>query len=404
MKSLILFLGLLCFGLGLTGQNLHNQANAASIDNEANSITGWTGNANIISSTNNPFLGTFSINAASTASNGRECAYTFAATVGQAYTISIWARAGTQNFQPAFANWAGLTGFSTTIINSLNWTQYTWTLTASSTSPIIRIYTSPSSGGSTGDSVFFDSVSITAAGGGGDNQPPSAVTSLSASGTTATSTNLNWNASTDNVGVTGYTIFQNGTQVGSPTNTFFNVTGLNPSTSYAFTARARDAAGNTSASGNTVNVTTESGGGGATDYTSMNANLFTVDWRARDLFANRNVGIGTTNTQGHRLAVAGSIIAEEVKVALQTNWPDYIFKKDYRLPSLEEVELQIIERGYLLNIPSSKEMEENGVVLGDMVSRLLLKIEELTLYTIQQEKRINQLDEELKNMRLFKKD
>ncbi len=211
------------------------------------------------------------------------------------YNISICARAGVQNFQPAFANWEGFTGFSTTLINNLNWTQYNWTLTATNTSPLIRIYTSHSSGENAGDTVFFDSVSITISGSGGDTQALTLVTMLTATNTTSTSTNLNWVASTDNVGVSGYNIFQNGGLIGTLTNTAFNLTGLDLSTSYFFNVSARDAAGNISAAGNTVTITTLAGGG-FTEYTSLNANLFTVDWRARDLFVNRNLGIGTTNT------------------------------------------------------------------------------------------------------------
>ncbi|MET7030103.1 Calx-beta domain-containing protein, partial [Sediminicola luteus] len=91
----------------------------------------------------------------------------------------------------------------------------------------------------------------------GDVTPPSAPTGLAASGTTSTTTTLNWNASTDNVAVTGYRIFQGGTQIGTTGGaTTFNVTGLTPNTAYAFTVRAIDAAGNESANSNTANVIT----------------------------------------------------------------------------------------------------------------------------------------------------
>jgi hypothetical protein len=82
---------------------------------------------------------------------------------------------------------------------------------------------------------------------------------------------------------------------------------------------------------------------------------------------NRNIGIGTTNTQGYRLAVAGNVIAEEVKVALQSTWPDFEFGKGYPIPSLVDVEKYINENGHLLNMPNSQEVEENGVVLGEMM-------------------------------------
>ncbi|MBT8181673.1 MAG: hypothetical protein KJO53_08800 [Eudoraea sp.] len=373
----------------VNGQNLHSQSNAASILDESGTTTGWMGTAQITSSAETLFQGNFSIRVASTATNGRMCAYTFTAVIGQSYDISIWARAGTQNFQPAFANWTGFQGFATTVINGLNWTQYNWTVTATATAPIIRIYTSPNSGGTTGDTVFFDSVSILQAG-SADSQPPSAVTTLFSSNTTSNGTTLNWQPSTDNVGVTGYDIFQNGTQIGSSANTNFQVTGLTPTTTYTFTAFARDVAGNFSTQGNTANVTTQQGG--FTDYTSLNANLSTVDWRGRDLFAIRNVGIGTTNTQGHRLAVAGSIVAEEIRVELQSNWPDYVFENGYDLPTLEDIQETIKTNGRLPGIPSASEVEINGILVGDMISKLLQKIEELTLYTIEQENRLNKLE------------
>ena len=98
--------------------------------------------------------------------------------------------------------------------------------------------------------------------GGGDTTAPSTPTGLTASGTTSTSTNLSWNASTDNVGVTGYDVLRNGTSVATVTGTTYTATGLTPSTAYSFAVRARDAAGNLSGNSNTVNVTTSAGGGG----------------------------------------------------------------------------------------------------------------------------------------------
>ncbi len=116
------------------------------------------------------------------------------------------------------------------------------------------------------------------------------------------------------------------------------------------------------------------------------------------------VGIGTGNTQGYKLAVAGGkgIIAEEVTVKLQANWPDYVFENRYNLPTLKEVENHIQEKGHLQNIPSAKEVAKNGIQLGEMNKKLLEKIEELTLYTIQQEKRIEKL--ETKNTELENQD
>ena len=99
-------------------------------------------------------------------------------------------------------------------------------------------------------------------GGGGDTTAPSTPTGLTSPGRTASSVSLSWTASTDNVGVTGYEVFRGSTLVGSPTGTSFTDTGLTASTSYSYTVRARDAAGNRSAASSAVTVSTTSGGGG----------------------------------------------------------------------------------------------------------------------------------------------
>jgi len=109
--------------------------------------------------------------------------------------------------------------------------------------------------------------------------------------------------------------------------------------------------------------------------------------------ATGNVGIGTTNPGTYKLAVNGKIRAKEIKV--ETGWADYVFKEDYNLPTLAEVEKHIKEKGHLPNIPSAKEVEENGVQLGEMNRLLLEKIEELTLYTLEQDRKIKTQEKRL---------
>ena len=118
---------------------------------------------------------------------------------------------------------------------------------------------------------------------------------------------------------------------------------------------------------------------------------------------NGNVGVGTTDTKGFKFGVNGKIAATEVKVANFANWADFVFAKDYNLPSLEEVENHIKRKGHLENIPSAKEVKTNGFYLGEMDAKLLQKIEELTLYTIQQNKEIKKAKEENKNLKLVLK-
>ncbi|WP_300568319.1 reprolysin-like metallopeptidase [Flavobacterium sp.] len=106
--------------------------------------------------------------------------------------------------------------------------------------------------------VFFDvsNTNFTITAGSSDTVAPSAPTNLAASGTTQTTTNLSWTASTDNVGVTGYDIYQGATLKATVTTTSYAVTGLTASTAYTFSVKAKDAAGNVSAASNVVNVTT----------------------------------------------------------------------------------------------------------------------------------------------------
>ena len=102
-------------------------------------------------------------------------------------------------------------------------------------------------------------------GGSTDTTPPTAPTGLTASGTTATSTTLSWGASTDNVGVAGYHVLQNGAQVATVTGTTYTATGLTPSTVYTYQVKAFDAAGNVSTGSNTISVTTQAGTGGGSN-------------------------------------------------------------------------------------------------------------------------------------------
>jgi hypothetical protein len=98
---------------------------------------------------------------------------------------------------------------------------------------------------------------------------------------------------------------------------------------------------------------------------------------------NGNVAIGTTDPKGYKLAVAGKAIAEEIVVKLQSNWPDYVFEKDYNLRPLAEVEDYINQNKHLPEVPAAKEMEQNGINVGEMNLLLLKKVEELTLYVIE---------------------
>lgn len=578
-------------GITATAQNLHNHSNAASIANEANTTTGWTGAATLTSDATNPQNGLYAM-LITVQGTGRDARYNFNAVVGAVYNITIWARRGTTFQSPAFANWIGLSGFATTNIGSQNWTQYSWTVTATSPTPAIRVYAG-TIGAASGNSVLIDAVSILPAA-PSDTEAPSVPEGLLATNITTSSATVSWSASTDNVGVTGYNIRRNGAVVGTvagnvltynatalteaTTYTFtvsafdaagnnsaqsteldvttlpiipdttaptvptglaasnittgsatitwnastdsagvtgytirlngnvtgtvagnvltYNATGLTSETTYTFTVAAFDAAGNNSAQSTGLEVTTlpiipdttaptaptnlaainitttgltltwtastddrgvtgytvyrdsiqagttegnstqfnVNGLTAATSYsfyvtasdssgnvsvgstalqvstsdpaqlitwTSGNSNLSTVNWQSNDLFAAGMVGLGTTPNQNYRLSVNGNIRAKEITV--ETGWADYVFEPGYDLDSIEEVEAFIKNNGHLKDIPSAAHVEQHGIGLAEMNKKLLQKIEEMTLYIIQSSKRMNELEQQLNELRLQQK-
>lgn len=110
------------------------------------------------------------------------------------------------------------------------------------------------------------------------------------------------------------------------------------------------------------------------------------------------IGIGTVNPK-YILDVIGTIRAREIKVDLEG--ADFVFEKNYKLMPLDELEKFVKEQKHLPEIIPASEMEKNGTELGDLNSKLLQKIEELTLYTIDQQKQIDELkkqNEKLKNI------
>lgn len=112
------------------------------------------------------------------------------------------------------------------------------------------------------------------------------------------------------------------------------------------------------------------------------------------LYVNGAVSIGTAvPATGYALSVDGKVMCEEIRVELQSSWPDYVFTDDYKLLSIKEMEQHIIKHNHLPGIPSADEIEKTGGIdVGSMQIKMMEKIEELSLYIIQLEKKIEKIE------------
>ncbi len=148
---------------------------------------------------------------------------------------------------------------------------------------------------------------------------------------------------------------------------------------------------------------------GATGYSGSNENAWSIHRKNNyDFSISRNssdglngmvitkagnVGIGTVSPTA-KLDVNGTIRSKEVKIEA-TGWSDFVFDKSYQLPTLSELESHISQHKHLPDIPSQAEVIEQGINVGEMQAKLLQKIEELTLYVIQQDKKIAEQNEKI---------
>ena len=114
--------------------------------------------------------------------------------------------------------------------------------------------------------------------------------------------------------------------------------------------------------------------------------------------SNGNIGIGT-DFPTDRLSVNGNIRAHEIKIETE-NWPDYVFKSDYKLISLAQTELFIQENGHLPEVPPVEQIVKEGLSVGEMNKLMMRKIEELTLHLIEKEKQLMKQDQRLREIEI----
>lgn len=160
-----------------------------------------------------------------------------------------------------------------------------------------------------------------------DTTAPTAPTSLAASGTTQTSTNLSWTAATDNVGVTGYDVYQGTTLKATVTTTSYSVSGLTAATAYTFSVKAKDAAGNVSASSNVVNVTTLSS---SITYCTSQGNSTADERIGKVVFGTiNNTSSGTTGYENFTTQSTNAGRGATYTITITPTWTSTAYSEGY---------------------------------------------------------------------------
>ncbi|MFF8480232.1 carbohydrate binding domain-containing protein [Streptomyces antibioticus] len=224
---------------------------------ESGSLSPWSCSGNLGSVVSSPVHGgTKALAGAVSSSDIAKCSQTVSVQPNTAYTLSGWVRGSY-----VYLGVDGGTSTWTTSPSAYSRLSVSFTTGASQTSATIYVHGWYAQG-----TYQADDISLDGPGGGTDTQAPTTPTGLTSTGKTSSSVSLSWNAATDNVGVTGYDVYNGSTRALTVSGTSATVGGLSPSTAYTFTVRARDAAGNVSGASSAVSVTTSAGGGGGTGF------------------------------------------------------------------------------------------------------------------------------------------
>jgi hypothetical protein len=203
------------------------------------------------------------------------------------------------------------------------------------------------------------------------------------------------------------------TKIGSDSVAPFAITWTNPDPgSYTLSAKAVDGSGNVSTSSANIVVESLNYFWSTTGNIATSGDTFfvgTVDTNRLSFRTNNvermtilkdgTIGIGTKTTYGYALAVNGTAIFTKAKVKTAGTWPDYVFKPNYALPDLNDLERYLKEHQHLPGIASGKAVEQDGIDVAEQEAALLKKVEELTLYLIQQNKKLEAQQKEIDELK-----
>ena len=142
--------------------------------------------------------------------------------------------------------------------------------------------------------------------------------------------------------------------------------------------------------------------------TALHANAYggLINWAGYfdngNVYVRNDLRIGSgaiAGAAGYKVAIDGKVIAEELRINLSQAWPDYVFDASYDLMSLDQLESCIKKNNHLPGIPSANEVQKNGLIVGEMQSKMMEKIEELTLYILELNKDLIQVKKELEQVK-----
>ncbi len=263
----------------------------------------------------------------------------------------------------------------------------------------------------------YEMIEVKVYAGAGNIPPTTSITSPPANATFSYGSNIVINADADDADgtVSKVEFYEGNNKLGEDSNAPYSYTWVNAAAgTHLLSTKAIDN-NNTSGTSGQVSITVSnapaSAGWSLTGNTAVDSVsnfigtknaaalvIKTADHERLRILSNGKVLINATTSPDPEadLAVNGNIYAKKLRIT-QTNWADYVFDSSYRLPPLQEVEAFIGKNRHLPDVPSAKEVETNGLNVGDQHAVLLRKVEELTLYIIRQQKEIVELKSKIEN-------